>query len=86
MELYRKIAGQDHMKETITKVLGLRRDIITDQFMIDNKNFDNSMTATTQRLVLTKIASLFEPLDENFSSKLADQGKRMGRSVEKRGH
>ena len=74
------------MKETITKVLGLRWDIITDKFMIDNKDFDNSMTTTTQRLVLTKIASLFEPLDENFSSKLVDQGKRMGRSVEKRGH
>ena len=74
------------MKETITKVLGLRWDIITDKFMIDNKDFDNSMTTTTQTLVLTKIASLFEPLDENFSSKLVDQGKRMGRSVEKRGH
>ena len=74
------------MKETITKVLGLRWDITTDKFMIDNKDFDNSMTTTTQRLVLTKIASLFEPLDENFSSKLVDQGKRMGRSVEKRGH
>ena len=74
------------MKETITKVLGLRWDIITDKFMIDNKDFDNSMTTTTQRLVLTKIASLFEPLDENFSSKLVDQGKRMGRSVEKRAH
>ena len=29
-EINRKIAGQDHMKETITKVLGLQWDTITD--------------------------------------------------------
>ena len=61
-ELNRKIAAQDRMKETITKVLGLQRDTIKDQLMVDTKKFDNSMTATTKRQVLTTIASLFDPL------------------------
>ena len=61
-ELNRKIVGQDRMKETITKVLGLQWDTTTDQLMVNTKNFDKSMTATTKRQVLTKIASLFDPL------------------------
>ena len=61
-ELNRKIAEQDCMKETITKILGLQRDKITDQLMVDTKKFDNSMTATTKRQVLTTIASLLDIL------------------------
>ena len=61
-ETITKIAEQDCMKETITKLLGLQRDKITDQLMVDTKKFDNSMTATTKRQVLTTIASLFDPL------------------------
>ena len=30
--------------------------------MVNTKTFDNSMTATTKRQVLTTIASLFDPL------------------------
>ena len=61
-ELNRKIAGQNCMKETITKVLGLQWDTVTDQLMADTKKFDNSITATTQRQVLTTISLLFDPL------------------------
>ena len=61
-ELKRKIAGQDCMKETITKVLGLQCDTITDQLMVDTKRFDKSMTTTTKRQILTTITSLFDPL------------------------
>ena len=61
-ELNRNIAGQDHMKETITKVLRLQWDTITDQLMVNAKKIDNSMTATTKRQVLITIASLFDPL------------------------
>ena len=48
-ELYRKIAGHDHMKETITKVLGLQWDTLQEQLMIDAKKSDSSITATTKR-------------------------------------
>ena len=61
-ELNRKIAEQDCMKETINKLLGLQWDKITDQLMVDTKKFDNSMTATTKRQVLTTIASLLDIL------------------------
>ena len=61
-ELNRKIAGEDCIKETITKVLGLQWDTITDQLMVNTKNFDTSITPTTKRQVLTTIASLFDPL------------------------
>ena len=61
-ELNRKIAGQNCMKETITKVLGLQWDTVTDQLMADTKKFDNSITATTKRQVLTTISLLFDPL------------------------
>ena len=50
------------MKETIAKVLGLQCDTITDQLIVNTKNFDTSMTATTKRQVLTTTASLFDPL------------------------
>ena len=50
------------MKETITKVLGLQWDTITNQSMVNTKTFDNSMAATSKRQVLTTIASLFDPL------------------------
>ena len=61
-ELNRNIAGQDRMKETITKVLVLQWGTITDQLTVNTKKIDNSMTATTKRQVLTTIASLFDPL------------------------
>ena len=61
-ELNKNIAEQDRMKETITKVLGLQWDTITDQLMVNTKKFDSSMTATTKRQVLTTIALLFDPL------------------------
>ena len=61
-ELNRKIPGQDCMKKIITKVLGLQWDTITDQLMVNTKKFDNSMTATTKRQVLTTTTSLFNPL------------------------
>ena len=49
------------MKETITKVLEPQWDTVTDQLTIDNKKFDNSMTSTTKRQILTIIALLFDP-------------------------
>ena len=48
-ELNKKTAAQDRMKETITKVLGLQWDTVKGQLMVDTKNFDNSMTATTKK-------------------------------------
>ena len=36
-ELNRNIAGQDRMKETITKVLGLQWDTIIDQLRVNTK-------------------------------------------------
>ena len=61
-ELNRKIAGQDCMKKTITKVFGPQWDTITDQLMVNTKRFDSRMPATTKRQVLTIIASLFDSL------------------------
>ena len=49
------------MKETITKVLEPQWDTVTDQLTIHNKKFDNSMTSTTKRQILTTIALLFDP-------------------------
>ena len=62
-ELKRKIDRmKDRMEETITKVLGLHYDTITNQLIVNTKKFNNSMAATTKRQVLTTIASLFDPL------------------------
>ena len=62
-ELKRKIDRmKDPMEKTITKVLGLQWDTITNQLIVNTKIFNNSMTATTKRQVLTTIASLFDPL------------------------
>ena len=61
-KLYKKFAEQDYMKETITKVLRLQWNTVTDQLMIDTKKFDNSMTARTKKQVVITIASLFDTL------------------------
>ena len=56
------IPKEDQLEKTIIKVLGLQWNTETDQLEIPKDKFNNSTQATTKRMILAAIASLYDPL------------------------